>query len=711
MKLTCGFLQATAALALALAFAPPGNERRIPKDGYREWKVYGGSPESIRYSTLDQINPHNVSRLRIAWIYDTGDATEGSEMECNPIVVRGVVYATSPQLRVIALDAATGKLLWSFTPLAETGGPGKSRNRGVTYWEDGEDRRIFVVALQWLYALDAVTGKPVTAFGEKGRVDLRQGLGRDPETTAVSANTPGIIYKDMLILGNHDSEDLPSAPGDIRAYDVRTGKLRWSFHTIPYPGEFGYETWPKDAWKYSGSANCWGGMAVDEKRGLVFAPTGSAAFDFYGANRIGDDLFANTLLVLKADTGERVWHFQFVKHDVWDRDVPAPPNLVTVKRDGRLIDAVSQITKTGHVFVFDRETGQPLFPIEYRNVPKSDVDGEVLSEIQPIPLKPPPFARQVFTEYIVTRRTPEAHKVVLDRLGTLRRGHTYEPPSLQGTVVFPGFDGGGEWGGAAFDPETGLLYVNSNEMAWVLRLVERSRVNGKLSGRSLYARNCANCHRDDRKGTPPEFPSLVDVGEKRSESQMEEIINRGRGRMPGFFYLKSEAIRAIARFLKYGEDAKVSEVGELPAPMRLKYYHDGYNRFLDPDGYPAIEPPWGTLNAISLDTGEIAWKIPFGEFPELVEKGIRNTGSENYGGPVVTAGGLLFIGATDYDRKFHAFNKATGEVLWETTLPAAGTATPAVYEVDGRQFVLIGCGGGKSGRSSGGSYVAFALPQ
>jgi quinoprotein glucose dehydrogenase len=522
--------------------------------------------------------------------------------------------------------------------------------------------------------------------------------------------TPGVIFKDLLITGNVSSEDLPAAPGDIRAYDVRTGKLRWSFHTIPHPGEFGHDTWPADGRKYLGAANNWSGMSLDIKRGLVFAPTGSAAFDFYGANRAGDNLFANTLLALNAETGERIWHFQAVKHDVWDRDFPAPPSLVTVRRDGKMIDAIAQVTKSGHVFVFDRENGTPLFPIEYRAVPVSDIEGEVLARMQPFPLLPPPFARQRLTEDIVTKRTPEAHRAVLERLRRLRNDGPFAPPSLEGTIVFPGFDGAGEWGGQAFDPETGLYYVNSNEMAWVLRLVERPKAEGRTTARKLYSANCAGCHREDLTGTPPEFPALTGIGKRRSEAQVANVVRSGAGRMPAFGHVGDPAIAAVTRYLMTGQDSEADAKSSPTAGPPLKYTIDGYNKFLDPDGYPAVEPPWGTLNAINLDTGEFAWRIPFGEVPELASKGMTNTGTENYGGPVVTAGGLLFIGATNYDRKFHAYDKLTGKLLWETTLPAGGNATPAMYEVNGRQFVVIGAGGGKSGNPSGGTYVAFALP-
>ena len=672
--------------------------------------MYGGGPESIRYSALDQINRGNVARLEVAWTYDTGDAFPDSEMECNPIVVNGVLYATTPKLRLIALDAATGTLRWSFDPRQGLHADfGKARNRGVTYWSEGGEQRIFFVAGHWLYGLDARSGAVVKSFGEEGRVDLRQGLGRPPEEMSISATSPGIIYKDLLIMGSIVSETLPASPGDIRAYDVRSGKIKWTFHTIPHPGESGYDTWPKDAWQYIGGVNNWAGMSLDEKRGLVFVPTGSASFDFYGSNRKGDDLYANTLLALKAGTGERVWHFQAVHHDLWDRDFPAPPNLVTVRHEGRTVDAVAQVTKSGHVFLFDRETGAPLFPIEERAVPASEVDGEASAPKQSLPEKPPPFARQIFTPDMATNRTPEAHAAVLARLRQVRSAGQFVPPSLEGTVIFPGFDGGAEWGGAAFDPASGLLYVNANEMPWILRLVE-SPDKAKITGAGLYNARCAGCHRQDRRGSPPEFPSLVSIATRRTREQIARIVHDGSGRMPAFAQLPPQAVSAIIAYLTTGEDLPVAGMARSAWPIEQKYRHDGYNKFLDPDGYPAVEPPWGTLNAIDLNKGEIAWKIPFGEYPELAAKGMGHTGSENYGGPVVTAGGLLFIGATNHDRKFHAFDKSTGELLWEAVLPAAGNATPATYEVNGRQFVVVAAGGGKSGAPSGGKYVAFALP-
>ena len=699
-----------AGIGLLLAGCSGSSPRAVPSRGYRSWQIYGGGHDQIRYSALDQINRRNVHRLQVAWSYDTGDAFSGSEMQCNPIVIDGVLYATTPRLRVIALDAATGVLRWSFDPYEGRPTPGKRRNRGLMYWQDGDDRRVYFAADHLFYALDALTGRPVPGFGDGGKIDLRQGFHRDLTGISISVTTPGVVYKDLLILGSITSEDLPAAPGDIRTFDARTGALCWSFHTIPHPGEFGYETWPKDAWTYIGGANNWAGMALDEKRGLVFAPTGSAAFDFYGANRIGDNLFANTLLALKADTGERVWHFQAVRHDVWDRDFPAPPSLVTIRSAGRWVDAVVQATKSGHLFVFERTTGRPLFPIEYVRTPPSDIEGEVLADTQPLPLTPAPFARQELTEQILTRRTPEAHRIVLERFRLLRSGPQFTPPSREGTVIFPGFDGGAEWGGQAFDPETGIYYVNSNEMPWILRLIERP-ASGATAVRQ-YVRYCASCHKEDLSGSPPEFPALTGLAGRYRAAELAHLVRSGKGRMPGFAHIGEPAIKAIVDYLLTGKNrAAGTGAGAGRGPFELKYTHDGYNKFLDPDGYPAVDPPWGTLSAINLDTGEYVWRVPLGEFPELAAQGLRNTGTENYGGPVVTAGGLVFIAATNHDNKIRAFDKLTGEILWEASLPAAGNATPAVYEVNGRQFVVIGAGGGKSGAPSGGTYVAFALPE
>jgi len=719
-------LQQAVLFAVVATVAAQSSTRRRTADRPVEWPLYGGGPESMRYSSLTQINRANVTHLQVAWTFDASDSTVGTELEVNPIVVDGVLYATTASLNVVALNAATGELLWRFDPYhgRKVRGEG-GRVRGVTYWGDGPDQRIFIGVQQFLYALDAKTGRPISTFGHGGRIDMRDGL-RPGEKLMVSLGTPGIVYKDLLILGSRTAESLPTPPGDVRAYDVRTGALRWTFHTVPRPGELGYDTWPKGAWTYTGAANNWAGMSLDVKRGLVFVPTGSAADDYYGANRVGDDLFANSLLALKAETGERVWHFQFVRHDIWDRDLPAPANLVSLRRNGRRIDAVAQITKSGHVFVFERETGKLLFPIQYRRYPPSDVEGEVAADSQPLPLVPEPFARQRLTEDMLTDRTPEAHRAVLERFRAVRSGGQFVPASLQGTIVFPGLDGGAEWGGAAFDPETAVLYVNANEMAWIVSLVQRPPLARRTSGRELYATHCAGCHGVDRKGTPPAFPSLLDLTDRLTTTEIHAVLSDGSGRMPGFARLGSDALSAIQRYILSSPPGPLSvpERGNSerpPSPERRggqgvsspidQKYRSQIDRFLDPDGYPAVKPPWGTLSAIDLNTGKYLWKIPLGEYRELAAQGMTNTGCENYGGPVVTAGGLVFIGATNYDGKLRAFDKATGELLWQTTLPASGNATPATYEVNGRQFVVIAASSGKSRtQQAPASYVAFALP-
>lgn len=684
-------------------------------EGHRagEWPAYQGGPERNQYSSLDQIDRGNVTSLEVAWSYRTGDAdAEGrSQIQCNPLIVGGVLYGTSPRINVFALDAATGRQLWRFDPFTE--GSGRTAvgvNRGVSYWESGDEARILFTAGPYLYALDAATGEPVESFGEGGRVDLKGGLGRDVSDLYLIATTPGAVYRDLIILGCRTSEGPgPAAPGHIRAFDVRSGELVWIFHTIPHPGELGYETWPEDAWTRVGGANCWAGMAVDRDRGIVYVPTGSPAFDFWGGDRKGANLFGNSLIALKAETGKRIWHYQFVHHDLWDRDLPAPPNLVTLTIDGRRVDAAAQITKSGHVFVFDRVTGEPLHPIEEVPVPPSDLEGEETWPTQPVPLRPPPFARQAFTEDLVTDLSPESREAVLARLREIRTGRPFIPPSTQGTMIFPGFDGGGEWGGAAFDPATGWLYVNSNEMPWILTMVPAHEKERKATlGEQVYAVNCAGCHGSDGQGDPQQvYPPLPDLQARYKGEELTQLIETGKGFMPAFEYLEDEEMAALVAFL-------LGDEGEEPvgpeAPPSVPYTFTGYNRFFDPDGYPAVRPPWGTLAAIDLGRGEIVWQVPLGELPELTARGIPPTGTENYGGPVVTAGGLIFVGATK-DEKFRAFDKENGRLLWETDLPAGGYATPATYQTGGRQFVVIAAGGGKMGTKSGDTYIAYALPR
>jgi quinoprotein glucose dehydrogenase len=681
-------------------------------DQYRTWHSFLGDKEASQYSSLAQINRDNVHQLEMAWTYSTGDLIEGvrTEIQVNPLIIDGILYGTSPLKKAFALKADSGELIWMFDPFEGEEPQSRGVNRGFATWSDGEDhRRLFYVAGHRLWALDAYTGLPVQEFGDQGSLDFSVGLDRDALSVRVTATSPGVVYEDKLI---HGSRVYNLTPGHIRAFNVRTGELEWVFRTIPYPGDYGYETWPPDAWTRIGNTNSWPGMSLDVDRGIVYAPVASPGHDFYGGDRPGENLFGSSLVALNAATGERIWHYQFVRHDIWDYDPPAAPNLITIRRNGRWIDAVSQTTKTGFVYVFDRETGEPLFPMTEEAVPPSDLRGEEAWPIQPVPLEPLPFARRQFSEDDISTITPGAYHSLLERYTEIRTDNPWDPPSTQGTLIFPGFDGGAEWGGAAFDPETGILYVNSNEMPWILEMVETDAMAaGMPRVEQIYAINCAVCHGSNRTGAQlGANPSLVDIGYRLTAEEMYEVIHDGRGVMPSFSFLSEDEIEAIIAFLQDPDAPDVSpvEITMSRAPQ-VPYSHKGYNRWLDPEGYPAIKPPWGTLNAIDLNTGEHVWNIPLGEFRELTERGIPQTGTENYGGPVVTAGGVLFIGATQ-DEKFRAFDKNTGELLWETQLPAGGYATPAVYEVDGKQYVVIAAGGGKMGTKPGDTYVAFSLP-
>lgn len=694
-------LLAAGCLLTAAFYAPSSDEKDT------DWPEYLGGPDRNHYSPLTQINADNVGRLAVAWTYSAPDS---GQMQTSPIMVDGLVYGVTSTVQAFALDAKTGKEVWRF------GDPLKSwasTSRGVTYWQDGSDRRILYTVGPNLWALDAKTGKPVQSFGDGGKVDLHTGLPAAAKDKFIISNTPGTLFGDLIIMPVRLSEEADAAPGDIRAFNVRTGKLAWSFHTIPYPGEPGYETWPKEAYKNTdvGAANNWSGMAVDRKRGIVFVPTGSASYDFYGGNRRGQNLYANCLLALDAQTGKRLWHYQFIHHDVWDRDIPAPPNLVTLNHNGKRVDAVAQVTKQGYVFIFDRVTGKPLFPVNEVAAPKSTIPGEVTWPTQPLPTKPAPYARQVntLTENDISPYAENRDSLVA-RFRKYRK-ELFAAPSREGTIIYPGFDGGAEWGGAAADPE-GILYVNSNEMAWILTMVDTPKQDALAhlpTGERIYTTTCTPCHGADRKGNAKSgYPSLVDIGRRRDRAAVTQVISNGKGMMPGFTTLTADEKQALVAFL-FGEEKK--EVTSAAASKKpwLPFRSTGYNKFLDSQGLPAIAPPWGTLNAINLNTGDYLWKIPFGEVQALKDKGIPTTGTENYGGPVITASGLLFIGATK-DGKFRAFDKKTGKLLWETKLPAAAFATPVTYQISGKQYVVIACGGQKLGTPKGNQYVAFALP-
>lgn len=696
---------------------------------YGTWEVYGGSKENIRYSSLRQIDTSNVDKLRVAWIFQSNDNDSLSQIQVNPVVVDGVLYGVSPKLVLFAADASTGRKLWSFDP-ADRGGFGKSGKgyfsinvcRGVVVHTESDGRKkIFYSASSFLYCIDGSTGEPVNSFGDEGRVDLHAGLERSVKDKYIASTTPGIIYKNLLIIGTRVAEDATAAPGYIRAYDIRTGNIQWIFHTIPWPGEDGFETWDdKEAYNNIGGANSWAGFSMDEEKGILYAPLGSASYDFYGGKRTGNNLYANCIIALNAETGKRLWHYQTVHHDVWDRDLPAAPALVTVRKDGKNIEAVAQVTKSGFVFVLDRLTGIPVYPVEERPVPaRSELEGERLSPTQPHPTFYKPFVRQSLTEADLNKLVPDSsYQDIKERLSRYKTGNMFNPPSRQGTVIFPGFDGGAEWGGPSYDPETNLLYVNASEMPWILTMVDVKTKQGQETaqtyletGKDLYTVNCMSCHGPERLGGG-NYPSLIDAGKKYSDETFHALISSGRRMMPAFPRLRPEEVDAIASFVLNKPETQrkpfVKLSKEEDTRYKMPFTSTGYNKFLTKEGYPAVQPPWGTLTAIDLNTGQVAWKETLGDYPEFKAKGIH-TGTENYGGPVVTAGGLLFIAATR-DAKFRAFNKRTGKLLWESDLPAPGFATPSVYEINGRQYVVIACGGGKLKTHSGDAYVAFALP-
>jgi len=604
----------------------------------RTWSIYKADEKSSNYSPLNQITTANVNQLRPAWTFIIHDKPAGSppgRSECNPIIVDGVLFATSANQWAYAIDATTGKKVWSFDPL--DGKQGGEVNRGLTYWENGDDKRILMSANNFLFALNAKTGKLISTFGESGKVDLKIGLRDGDKNFYVSSTSPGIIYKNLIIMGCRVPDTYGAQPGFIRAYDCTTGKLVWTFHTVPYPGEPGYETWSPDAYKVVGGVNNWAGMSIDTKRGMVFLGLGSPSYDFYGKDRKGSNLYGNCVIALDAATGKHIWHFQTVHHDMWDYDLPAPPALVTINKNGKKVDAVAQITKQGFVFVFNRETGESLFPIEEKKVPASHLPDEEASPTQPFPLKPKPFARQSITEADLTNYSAADHDSLVKKFRSMRYEGLYTPPDLKGTLQLPGTRGGGEWGGGAFDPATNMFYIKSNDAPDLITIV---------------------------RGT-----NQASTEQVTATSQLETVDRHAR------------------------PDQFVNSTG--------------YKTWKDPDGNPAITPPWGTLNALNLATGEYEWQIPLGNDSLRQRTGLPETGQEGKAGPVVTAGGVLFISGTD-DRKLRALDKATGKLLWQTSLPAIANATACTYYVNGKQYVALSVGG--TSENPSGFIMAFALP-
>ena len=694
----------TAAVALSRTSADSG--------GNVDWGVHRGDAKGTQYSPLAQIHAANVHKLQPAWEYHTRDANQRSTMHVNPIVVNGVMYVTTPSMKAVALDAASGRELWSFDPAKHNNGTViRLRNRGVAYWKGSDGERIFHFVRERVYGLDAKTGALITSFGENGFIDLRKNLGVDPERAFIEMTSPGAIYKNFLIVGSRVNESYDASPGHIRAYDTVTGTFKWIFHTIPREGQPGHDTWQWVKGESYGGANAWGGVTVDEERGWVFCATGSATEDFYGGFRKGHNLFANSVLALDATTGERKWHYQTVHHDIWDYDNPTAPILVTLRTGNGSRDAVVQLTKMGFTFVLDRDTGTPLFPVHEMPVPRSNVPREETSPTQPYPIKPLPLVRQSLAEADLTNITPEARQFALKEFTKYIAGPMYTPPTLQGTLTIPGHMGGSEWHGASFDPMLNVLYVNVNDAPTINRLRPVHDQPGDSGqdpvrlGRAIYEKTCVACHGAERQGLPPVTPSLRDL--KKSRQEIEAVIVEGRNSMPAFRQFRPREMSALIAYLTSAPAAVSSET---PQGSADRYTIDTYTVFTDQHGVPAISPPWGTLNAIDLVKGDILWKVPLGEYPQLVSKGIRNTGTMNFGGAVATAGGVIFIAATA-DEKIRAFESHSGRVLWEFQLPAGGYATPSVYMVGGKQYVAIAAGGsGKNATKSGDAIMAFALP-
>ena len=711
----------------------PGSDKSA-NQAHLTWKHYAGAADGAQYSALAQINRSNVSQLQVAWSYSTGD---GNKYLFNPIVVDRTMYVLAQNNSVVALDATTGRQVWIHPTESKMG---LITNRGINYWEspDRSDRRLIFTVDNLLEEIDAKTGHPIADFGDLGRVDLRKGLGRDPASLAlVQSTTPGRVFEDLLILGSATNEEYASGPGDIRAYDIRNGQLVWTFHTVPHPGELGYDTWPKEAWKTVGGANAWSGLSLDEKRGIVYVPTASPKYNFYGADRAGANLFGDCLLALNARTGKLIWYFQMVHHDIWDYDNGTAPMLLTVQHTGKRLDVVAQVGKEGFVWVFDRETGEPLWPIEERPVPKSRMPGEVTWPTQPFPLKPPPFARQSFTEKDLSPfLEPEEREQLRRTMQSARNEGLFTPPGLTDTIEMPGNNGGANFQGAAVDPRNGTLFVVSKDLPCLLKLELDTTENleegsSQLErGRTVFQSHCSLCHGRDLRGQPPAVPALIDVASRLDAEDLRKVITHGRGPMPASSRFSPVQLDSLVAFLLHPEHppanspaySSVATRGAQTSQSTEKLqYRSGFGFMFTQSGLPAIAPPWTTLTAYDLNKGTIRWQVPLGEVPELASKGFKDTGSHfPKVGPVVTAGGIIFTGTRD--RKVRALDSATGNVLWEHQVAAGLEGMPAIYQIDGREYVVFCAAAQATTRTHDvpgrpalqtpipGAYVAFALP-
>jgi quinoprotein glucose dehydrogenase len=702
--------------ALFLCLLPALAADKAP---YSTWSDYGGTADSMQYSALKHINKNNVKQVEQAWFYAAPGPN--GRFAFSPLVVDGVMYVVGKDSAIVALDATTGKQIWTH-PVE-----GKPTDRGFNYWEskDRSDRRLIFAANSYLQEINLKTGVTINSFGNDGRVDLRVGLGRDPKTIRnIQSGTPGRVFENLIIMGSATGEGYGDPPGDLRAYDVITGKLVWTFHTVPRPGEFGYETWPKDAWKTTGGVNAWGEISIDEKRGIAYFPLGSPTYDLYGADRIGANLFGDCILALDARTGKRLWHFQLVHHDLWDYDPTTAPKLLTVKHNGKPVDIVAQATKFGFLYVFNRVTGEPLWPIEERPVPKSDVPGEQAWPTQPFPTKPPPYARQKFSvEEINPYVDDEERARIRELVLSSRNEGLFTPQSRTKDVIeTPGQLGGNNWGGTAADPQTGMMYVRTIDGPSSAKLSERNPARNAAGGTpeqqgyALYTQNCFRCHGPDRTGTNPP----KSIGAER----FRNTVRDGQGSMPAFGadVLTAANVEAIGAYLD-NPGAGAPRGGAAPAPSsdgEGRYFGQFGNLMHASNGLPVIGPPWSELVAYDLNEGTIKWRVPLGTVSSLAEKGITNTGSyrPTRNGPVVTAGGLIFM-ATASDRMVHAYDKETGKLLWEREVDANPDGIPAVYEVAGRQYVAFFAGVGrnykgiawKAGKPEGQGYYVFALPK
>jgi quinoprotein glucose dehydrogenase len=697
---------AVALLFVAPAIKPDLNARAGDSSAeapYSNWRQYGGSSDDAQYSALKQIDKSNVAQLKHVWFY--GISNNGFRFGCNPIIIDGVMYVVGTDNSVAALDAASGKELW----VHPTAKGFNFSHRGLVYWEnkDHSDRRILYVADNKLWAIDARNGDAIPEFGNQGSTDLREGLGRPVESIRqIGSGTPGKIFGDLLIMGSATGEDYESPPGDLRAYNVINGKMAWTFHTVPHPGEPGYDTWPPDAWKYIGGTNTWGELSIDEKRGVAYFPTGSPTYDFYGADRTGANLYSDCLLALDARTGKYLWHFQTTHHDLWDYDLEAGPKLLTIQHDGKAVDVVAEAGKNGFVYVLDRVTGKPIWPIVETPVPKSDMERQTAWPTQPIPTVIPPFARQKFSPDEVDKyiANPKEREAIRAQVAAARSQGLFTPPDTNPTMEIPGNNGGTNWGGTAIDPTNGTFYVLSKDAPSLLQLATkppRRQMSGspETQGKILYVQSCQTCHLENMHGQPPAIPSLLGIMDRGGDALVRTAVKGGMAPMPAFPDLSSTDVDNLIAYLRRPSEAHVPPdvlarllaprtVATKLAPAGTRYW-TGYGYMNSSDGLPAIGPPWSTLTAYDLNLGTIKWQIPFGGVARLEAKGITGTGSYwPRGGVVVTAGGIIF-GGSKSDSTMRAYDEDTGKVLWEAKIPGGPEGIPAVYEVGGKEYLVV----------------------